>query len=173
MLKIEQLVPMVEQWGKDKGILDGSNSTKQLSKTKEEVYELIRDLTTPRDFEKIIDDVGDSLVTLILYFKLKDIDFLEFYNSIVFKFKKEEYEKCKITPRQLQKNLRNCMKNVLKNEEVGNSPAFNDDLEELFTLLFISAKYVNKTNEYCLESAYNIISKRTGKMVDGIFVRGK
>ena len=28
-----------------------------------------------------------------------------------------------------------------------------------------------KKLEDCLESAYNVISKRTGKMVDGVFVK--
>jgi DNA-binding protein len=37
--------------------------------------------------------------------------------------------------------------------------------------LIIQAKMQNVSLEYCLKSAYNVISKRTGKMVNGQFVK--
>lgn len=169
MLKIEQLVPMVEQWGKDKGILDDSNFTKQLSKTKEEVYELIRDLTTPRDYAKISDSSGDTLVTLILYSKLRGINFLSSYNAVKEVFDKNE----KITPRQLQKKLKKQIQEMIKINVKDDLAKIILCMEDLIKSCFQASYYINEEPEKSLEGAYNIIVKRKGKMVDGIFVREK
>jgi len=54
----------------------------------------------------------------------------------------------------------------------------NDDKEEIIDALgdilvtiIIQAEMQGLSLESCLESAYNVISKRTGKMVDGQFVK--
>jgi len=48
-----------------------------------------------------------------------------------------------------------------------------DAIGDILVTLIIQAKMQGLTIEECLESAYNVISKRTGKMVDGIFVKDK
>ena len=53
------------------------------------------------------------------------------------------------------------------NEEI------KDAIGDIIVTLMIQAKMQGLTIEECLESVYNIISKRTGKMVDGIFVKDK
>ena len=42
---------------------------------------------------------------------------------------------------------------------------------DIMVTLIIQAKMQNVSLEYCLKSAYNVISKRTGKMVNGQFVK--
>jgi hypothetical protein len=42
---------------------------------------------------------------------------------------------------------------------------------DIMVTLIIQAKMQNVSLEYCLESAYNVISKRTGKMINGQFVK--
>jgi len=37
--------------------------------------------------------------------------------------------------------------------------------------LIIQAKMQNISLESCLESAYNVISKRTGRIINGVFVK--
>jgi|TARA_R110000851_G_scaffold146223_1_gene285846 NTP pyrophosphatase (non-canonical NTP hydrolase) len=56
----------------------------------------------------------------------------------------------------------------------------NDDREEIvdamgdiMVTLIIQAKMQGLTLEECLESAYNIISKRTGHMKNGQFIKDK
>ena len=49
-----------------------------------------------------------------------------------------------------------CLEALVKHRHNGNYQDAYDDKEKL---------------EDCLESAYNVISKRTGKMVDGVFVK--
>ncbi|TXG86613.1 MAG: nucleotide pyrophosphohydrolase [Spirochaetes bacterium] len=48
-----------------------------------------------------------------------------------------------------------------------------DAIGDIMVTLIIQAKMQGMTIEECLESAYNVISKRTGKMVNGQFVKDK
>ena len=89
----------VEQWAKEKGILNNATTIKQAMKTQEELTELMNAILNEGDAE-IVDAIGDIMVTLIIQAKMQGV-----------------------------------------------------------------------TIEECLESAYNVISKRTGKMVNGLFVK--
>lgn len=46
-----------------------------------------------------------------------------------------------------------------------------DAMGDIMVTLIIQAKMQNLKLEECLESAYNVISKRTGKMINGQFVK--
>ena len=46
-----------------------------------------------------------------------------------------------------------------------------DAMGDIMVTLIIQAKIQNVSLESCLESAYHIISKRTGRMVNGQFVK--
>lgn len=48
-----------------------------------------------------------------------------------------------------------------------------DALGDVLVTIIIQSKMQNLSLESCLESAYNVISKRTGKMIDGTFVKDK
>jgi NTP pyrophosphatase (non-canonical NTP hydrolase) len=48
-----------------------------------------------------------------------------------------------------------------------------DAMGDIMVTLIIQAKMQDLSLEECLESAYNVISKRTGKMVNGQFVKDK
>jgi NTP pyrophosphatase (non-canonical NTP hydrolase) len=92
-----ELEALVEQWAKEKGILEKATTMKQAEKTHEEVLELMSAIDDD-DTDEIKDAIGDIMVTLI-----------------------------------------------------------------------IQAKMQGMTIEECLNSAYDVISKRTGKMVEGQF----
>lgn len=96
-----ELEVCIEQWAKDKGILDKATPMKQAMKTQEELTELCNAILDD-DKEEIKDAIGDIVVTLI-----------------------------------------------------------------------IQAKMQGMTIEECLNAAYDVISKRTGKMVNGQFVKDK
>lgn len=108
---MKELIKKVENWAKEKGILDNATPIDQFEKTLEEVNELKGNLFKQRDVESsgfvfendiLKDDIGDITVTLIIQCKMQGLDFIE-----------------------------------------------------------------------CLQEAYDVISKRTGKMVDGKFVKDK
>jgi NTP pyrophosphatase (non-canonical NTP hydrolase) len=46
-----------------------------------------------------------------------------------------------------------------------------DALGDILVTIIIQAKMQNMSLVECLEGAYNVIAKRTGKMVDGQFVK--
>tara|TARA_R110000772_G_scaffold32146_11_gene78917 strand:+ start:2715 stop:3026 length:312 start_codon:yes stop_codon:yes gene_type:complete len=46
-----------------------------------------------------------------------------------------------------------------------------DAMGDIMVTLIIQAKMQNVSLESCLESAYHIISKRTGRMINGQFVK--
>lgn len=48
-----------------------------------------------------------------------------------------------------------------------------DAIGDIMVTLIIQCKMRGLVLEQCLNSAYNVISKRTGKMVDGQFVKDK
>ena len=48
-----------------------------------------------------------------------------------------------------------------------------DALGDILVTIIIQSKMQGLNLIECLESAYNVISKRTGKMVDGTFVKDK
>ena len=58
-----------------------------------------------------------------------------------------------------------------KGKEVVTAEEIKDALGDILVTIIIGAKLQGLKLEDCLESAYNVISKRTGKMVDGVFVK--
>ena len=48
-----------------------------------------------------------------------------------------------------------------------------DAMGDIMVTLIIQAKMQNVSLESCLESAYNVISKRTGRMVNGTFIKDR
>jgi hypothetical protein len=100
-----ELVQKVITWGKEEGILDESDSIKQLSKMIEEMAELTHGLACG-SIDDVADIIGDIQITLILLLELFNVE----------AFCKLDYDKC-------------------------------------------------------LQMAYNVISQRSGKMINGDFVK--
>lgn len=66
MLSFEELENKIIEWGKQKKIFD---SSKQLNKVNAEIGELC-EAYLQGDVEKVIDGVGDVLVTLIIFYSI-------------------------------------------------------------------------------------------------------
>jgi NTP pyrophosphatase (non-canonical NTP hydrolase) len=70
-----------------------------------------------------------------------------------------------------------ALKTLEETTELCNAVNANDRAEivdamgDIMVTLIIQAKMQNLSLEECLESAYNVIAKRTGKMVNGQFVK--
>lgn len=64
MRTIEELINLVNEWAKDKGIHDKGNFFTQIMKTYEEIGEIVESLDK-NDKEALSDGIGDSVVTLI------------------------------------------------------------------------------------------------------------
>ena len=68
-----------------------------------------------------------------------------------------------------QNNLENFINS--KGKQVNTKEELKDALGDILVTIIIGAELQGLRLEDCLESAYNIISKRTGVMIDGQFVK--
>ena len=55
--------------------------------------------------------------------------------------------------------------------DTNNKPEIEDALGDILVTIIIQAEMQGVSLIDCLEGAYNVISKRTGKMVDGQFLK--
>lgn len=60
-----------------------------------------------------------------------------------------------------------------KGKLVNTEEEVKDALGDILVTIIIGAELQGLSLTDCLESAYNVISKRTGKMIDGQFVKDK
>lgn len=58
-----------------------------------------------------------------------------------------------------------------KGKLVNTKEEIQDALGDILVTIIIGAELQGLNLEDCLESAYNVISKRTGKMINGVFVK--
>ena len=83
------------------------------------------------------------------------------------------------TEEEVQELIEACVAQQIGNETFTNSKGklvntkeeLKDALGDILVTIIIGAELQGLKLTDCLESAYNVISKRTGKMVDGVFVK--
>lgn len=161
-VKFEDIQILVEGWADKKGILEHGKPMKQLLKTLEEITELHTAIEDD-NLEEIIDAIGDVVVTLVIYAKMKSIT--------LFPNGSEELSDSKGTAQDPYFLLDNCNK-LLQLEKFTNDP-----IEKYYTvqmMLFLLNQIANRFNLKvweCFHSAYKVISGRKGKMIDGQFVK--
>lgn len=161
-VKFEDIQTLVENWAEKKGILEHGTPMKQLLKTLEEITELHAAIEDD-DTEEVIDAIGDVVVTLVIYAKMKSIT--------LFPNGSEELSDSKGTAQDPYFILDNCNK-LMQLEKFT-----NDSIEKYYTvqmMLFLLNQIANRFDLKvweCFHSAYKVISKRKGKMVNGTFVK--
>jgi NTP pyrophosphatase (non-canonical NTP hydrolase) len=76
------------------------------------------------------------------------------------------------TLRQAEKTLEECQELIcaILNED---RDEIADGIGDVMVTLIIQCKMQGMDLEECLQSAYNVISKRTGKMMNGQFIKDK
>ena len=147
---MEKLKDKVIEWAEDKGIFEKSDPTSQFLKTISEIGELA-DAVNKNDLPEIKDAIGDITVTLILHAEMTDSELELDVDECV------GYE----NPKEAVLYLLQVLCKIVDYEEYGAT------IEALVAI----ASYYGWTLQECLQSAYDVISKRTGKMVNGVFVK--
>jgi len=66
---MDELIKDVIQWGKDRNLIHEENAARQSQKIMEELGEMMS-ADIKGDREKLIDGIGDVIVTIILYAKM-------------------------------------------------------------------------------------------------------
>ena len=146
MKTIQELVPLIHQWAKERKIYEQLTPFDELLKTHEEVGELIK-ACYDNDKPAIQDAIGDVMVTLINYCYIIDGDAVSFFG----KYKKTTYDKYA--------------------KAIYTSITINETLSLIFDCLYTLADLYNTTLEECLNLAYNEIKDRKGKVINRKFIK--
>ena len=167
MKTIQELVPLIQEWAKERGIFDKSTPFEQLLKTHEEVGELIK-ACYDNDKPAIQDAIGDTMICLINYCKFIELDVINGIKQAV----------------ELSSELEIILLVMGVYSSLGKLISINmwekdGELSETSGIIVFSiiyylnniARLENTTLEECLNLAYNEIKYRTGKMINGNFIK--
>lgn len=167
-MQLAELNDLIIQWAKDKGILSKAKVIDQAEKTAEEVKELIEAIIWMKSLDgqvanmdvaiayhdSLVDAIGDVYVTLTIGMRLHGTFMPDWFPSASVEKPVED----------LQASLVKMGFYIGKND-------YAAVVIRMAMLLIQIALAFGLTLEQCVESAYDVISKRTGKMVDGKFVK--
>jgi len=154
---MEKLIKKVEQWSMERG-LNTADPMKQRLKLWEEFGEL--NAAIARDNRELIkDSIGDMLVVLIIYCQQLN------YTSVnrLFEFDIENYD-----------FLRKLDTSALIDYtayEILHLRNFIQSTNDIINRLSVIAERYGMELKDCLQSAYDEIKDRKGKMINGVFVK--
>ena len=168
MKTIQELVPLIQEWAKERGIFDKSTPFDQLLKTHEEVGELIK-ACYENDKPAIQDAIGDVMVTLINYCHFIEQDIINGIKQ-VFELSASELEIILLVM-GVYRSLGKLMSINMWEKDGESSETSGIRVFSIVYYLNNIARLENTTLEECLNIAYNEIKNRTGKMINGKFVK--
>lgn len=165
---IQELVPLIQEWAKERGIFDKSTPFDQLLKTHEEVGELIK-ACYDNDKSAIQDAIGDTMICLINYCYFIELDVIKKIKQAV----ELSLPELDIISRVIDVNrsLDRLISINMRNEGEKLSEPSEIRVFSIAYSLHEIALLENTTLEECLNIAYNEIKNRTGKMINGKFVK--
>lgn len=181
MRTIEELINLVNQWAKDKGIHEKGNFFTQIMKTYEEIGEIIESLDK-NDKEALSDGIGDSVVTLInASWFLGDDKFKSFIEKkdVAINFIKTNYgeNSLKVSVKNIIKDLMSELASIFMEYVNVKNPNFESiefSITKILSNLEVLCYNYKLDFTECLNGAYEIISKRTGHMSsNGQFIKDK
>lgn len=169
-MEMKELILAVQEWSKNKG-LDKADSRGQFLKVVEEVGEIgeadafLRSRSidiSNLGFDMYKDAIGDTYVTLIILAQQKNIEFTELWDG--------SKGFCAHDKNDILVSLGSIAGHLARGKDDS-----VDGIKYAIFNIILSLKNLalenGFTSEECLEMAYNVIAKRKGKMVDGVFVK--
>lgn len=151
---VNELINKVIQWGRDKGITDPKA---QMTKVIEEFSEL-NSTVFQEDEPEIIDALGDLQVTLIILM-----------DTIGGKVKEVELEDEKVDLQLILSDIGFLNSSI--NKDVHLTLFFESFVNKAIARVQQYAETLGYDAMECLQVAYDVISKRKGKNVNGVFVK--
>ena len=167
MITIQELIPLIQESAKERKIYEELTPFDELLKTQEEVGELIK-ACYDDDRSAIQDAIGDVMVTLINLCHFVEENPVMLINK--YPFKRNESEKSLHTALIINKFILELMWSVSKYECSARAEVFFK-IPLIAQKLHIIAKIHNTTLEECLNIAYNEIKNRTGRIINGKFIK--
>ena len=167
MKTIQELVPLIQEWAKERGIFDKSTPFDQLLKTHEEVGELIK-ACYDNDKPAVQDAIGDTMICLLNYCYFTKTDFLEVYKQIKYDDRDDINIYCAL-------NVNDIISFFLRDVSYRN---YNPLKATIFSIIINILRNLqnitineNTTLEECLNIAYNEIKHRKGKIINRKFIK--
>ena len=170
-LTIQELVPLIQEWAKEREIYERLTPFDELLKTHEEVGELIK-ACYDNDKPAIQDAIGDVMVTLInyCYFRKENFNTI-FLNAL--SLKNNTNDDCVILSFSANKLLIELLHSEYKMSKYNYTG-------NCYTHILYIVKYLNNiaeledtTLEACMNIAYNEIKDRKGRIINGKFVKDR
>lgn len=166
-MEIKELIKNIEAWGIERELDKKGTLKGQQVKTAEETAELIIGISKNKT-DVIKDSIGDIFVTLVIGNMLNHkLDLVETYkeaNKLV-----EENGETLTKEKDYKKDMIVCM--AIGIVDLLDGDYCEDNLNIILCNLIGICKVYDMTFVECVESAYNEIANRKGKMIGGTFVK--
>ena len=168
MRTIQELVPLIQEWAKEREIYEKLTPFDELLKTHEEVGELIK-ACYDNDKPAIQDAIGDVMITMINYCYFIELDAIEYIKQAVDLSVTGYYTISYVM------NAHNALGRLISlyvwNE--GKEISKPSGLRVFSILHYLNgiAHLEDTTLEECLNLAYNEIKNRKGKIINGKFIK--
>lgn len=166
-MEIKELIKNIEAWGIERGLDKKGTLQGQQVKTAEEISELIKGISK-NNLNLIKDSIGDVFVTLVIGNMLNHkLDLAETYkeaNELV-----EDNGENLTKEKDYKKDMIVCMASGIV--DLLDDDYCGDILENILCNLIGICKVYDMTFVDCVESAYNEIADRKGRMINGTFVK--
>ena len=171
-MKHYDYIEKILDWAEERNLLTQGDVFMQLEKSREENSELTKAITkyekgNAQAYDEIKDAIGDVYVTLVVASDIHGLPVYEIFKNVKFR----EYDSYHW---QHYTNLLRVYDGMLYLSCVNeDSPHYNtpETLNNYIGFLNSIAVEYNFTLVECIEYAYNQIEERTGKIVDGTFVK--
>ena len=170
MRTIQELVPLIQEWAKEREIYKKITRFNQLIKTHEEVGELIK-ACYDNDKTAIQDAIGDVMVTLINYCYFIELDVIKHIKQAV------ELSVTGYYTISYAMKAHNALGRLISlyvwNE--GKEISEPSGLRVFSILHYLNgiAHLEGTTLEECLNLAYNEVKNRTGKIINRKFIKNE
>ena len=169
MKTIQELVPLIQEWAKEREIYEQLTPFDELLKTHEEVGELIK-ACYDNDKPAIQDAIGDVMVTLINYCYFKKVDFTPIIRKSL---KRPNTTRVSLwfIALQVNRSLDSLIFDEARNNVFDTLEYISFTICRMLRPLNSIALLEDTTLEECLNIAYKEIKNRTGKMINGKFIK--
>ena len=158
---MQELIKKIEQWAIDREIHKKGTVEGQSIKTAEEIAELIKGISKD-NMDLIEDSIGDVFVTFVIGNMLDEkSDIEEIY--------KEAKRNLEIYPKENKKDGIDYLAQTIT--DIIRDGYYEDSLFYGLIRLLMIADIYNLDFKDCVESAYNEIANRKGKIIDGVFYK--
>ena len=165
---MKELIKKIENWAEERNLIKGSTPQKQFIKLMEEFGELCAGIAR-NDKDKIKDSIGDCSVVVIILTKQLNANNLGFITA--YKAANFSTENSEIICLRASGVLGNASSYLMYMTSSESKSRLVDVLLRFIFYISKIALNFELNFESCLNSAYNEIKDRKGRMIDGVFVK--